>query len=526
MEFRGPELVLPSAIQDSVSESASTTNKNVQNTITAPKPKTDQCKNEGCSRKPLICGLCRACRYPCKFKGCTSRQQISGYCKRHAQRKTCTTKGCKNKADVHSNICRKCKNPCAFEGCSEGKQIGEYCMKHSQNSCSNDGCENKAFTKTGHCRKCAYPCILEGCSEGKQVGDYCHAHANLPACSTHGCENKSQTIKGLCKACMYPCIVDACKAEKKFGNYCPRHANVICTKCKNRVAYYQGQNNTYICQACSNPCDISGCEAGAEHSPRNTGIKGRCKKHGGGDRCEGACCKIYEMPTVAAHRHPETNQGMCRAWAQNMVADLRFKGKYEEARDLMTFFGLKREIAYRGEHAFYWAMCKMLPGLNDLNMFQIALDMPASFLKNRGLPKNMKDYRPDYFHVFREGSNPTALLGEFDEDDSHEDCVYRLRDISLMAGIPIERIFVYRINARQGTDDALFEMRQRRNVKFAEILDRGENLAKIVVSYLAERIDDIKNGILPDIVPGEFNCVYFYHHDGEVIVDKTKRRVP
>lgn len=209
-----------------------------------------------------------------------------------------------------------------------------------------------------------------------------------------------------------------------------------------------------------------------------------------------------------------------------MIADLRAKGRHQEASNLKKFFGLKREIAYSGEHAFYWTICRLLPKFHDLEFFQIALDKPASYLKNKGLPKNMTEYRPDYFHVFGEGPNAIALLGEFDENTNHEDCPYRLRDIAQIAEVPIDRIFVYRVNGRQNADDALFKMNQRLNVKFADITEKGDEVAKSVVEYLTERIEDIKNGNPPNVSKGEFSCTYFHYEDGQVHVKHVKRPVP
>ena len=205
---------------------------------------------------------------------------------------------------------------------------------------------------------------------------------------------------------------------------------------------------------------------------------------------------------------------MCTAWAWSMVADLRGKHQHKEADELKKYFGFKREVAYRGEQVFYWAMAKMLPVLNDRNMFRISLDKPASSIN--GGPKNVDERRPDYFHVFGEGPEAFALLGEFDEDIDHEDCAERLREIAHLAKVPIERVFVYRIHARRGTNDALFSMHQSRHVRFAEITEKGEEVVKKVVEYLKRWIEDILKGISPDIEPGKFSCMYFHYEGGEV----------
>ena len=201
-----------------------------------------------------------------------------------------------------------------------------------------------------------------------------------------------------------------------------------------------------------NRCEAEGCPNGASKSGRKTGIPWMCVRHGGGDRCEGGCCTAFkDEASLAKYRHLETKQGMCTAWAWAMVADLRNRNQNKEADELKQYFEFQREIAYRGEQVFYWAMAKMLPILNDRNVFHISLDKPASSI-NVG-PKHLEERRPDYFHVYGQGPDAFALLGEFDDDIDHEDCAERLQEIARLAKVPIERIFVHRINARQGTNE-------------------------------------------------------------------------
>lgn len=183
------------------------------------------------------------------------------------------------------------------------------------------------------------------------------------------------------------------------------------------------------------------------------------------------------------------------------------KGEMEIANQLERWFGFKKQRAYRPEHLFLWEILKSVPALRDESMFRWIFDKPASTIN--GAPKRIQERRPDYLHIHGEGANAIALLGEFDEKIGHETSITRLREIADAVGVPVERIYVYRVNGREGTDTCLWRERVTKTAKYVEFRERGHEMVKQVATYVNQCVENIRRGIPPHVEKGELYIKYF-----------------
>ena len=110
--------------------------------------------------------------------------------------------------------------------------------------------------------------------------------------------------------------------------------------------------------------------------------------------------------------------------------------------------------------------------------------------------KNMKEWRPDYFHFY----DPTnmALHGEFDEDNRHEDNHDRLREIAHDAGCGWERTYYFRIMAHIDKPEiALFRKLSNEYGGYYVITPRGLVVLDQVAKYVTECLDRMEAGVMP-----------------------------
>ena len=258
-------------------------------------------------------------------------------------------------------------------------------------------------------------------------------------------------------------------------------------------------------------CTELGCNKGAQGSKRGTGKVGKCIRHGGGDRCEQECCKLQNPPLVVTYYHPDTEEGICTNLARNMVNHQRYVLFDEEkAVELDKFFKFKKTLLLRAEHAFYFELVKRVPELALFPAEDRALDRTIRSAIY-GKTKNLKDYRPDYFHLFRR--TMMALHGEFDENDKHEESEDRLRAIADHAQCGSARTYYFRVRAHLDNKKlALFDLKTNKANEYSyyQINSSGRSVVDRVAAYVKECLARMKAGHMPPLeVGGKLPIVWF-----------------
>lgn len=223
-----------------------------------------------------------------------------------------------------------------------------------------------------------------------------------------------------------------------------------------------------------------------------------CIEHGGGNRCEFPCCTaLIAQATATIFRHPETRQYICTWGARATVSNAVFSNDFDEVDRLMEYFKFKRKLVLRAENEFYHKLALFAAGLRETNFFKVYLDMPASVVNGDG--KICKAPRADYLHVHGQGANAIAILGEFDENDDHEDEWGRFERIAKYANIPIDRIYIYRVHARMNTNQSIVDRKTYRYNDYFSVNERGMMVLKDVATHVNFCIDRIRQGIPPPI---------------------------
>jgi hypothetical protein len=349
--------------------------------------------------------------------------------------------------------------------CNFVDKNGELCAKRAQPSTQFTGIPGRCRGHDGGNR-----CQKEGCQRG---AEYSTRGTGLPGrCVEHGggtrCEYEDET-----------------EGEVNVQGCCPNGAQT--NKGGTLGMCIQHGGTKTIHKKCLN-CRKSD----AESSTRKTGIPGMCIACGGDNRCEKPCCTALPgIPTWAAFIHPETGEGICTAYARNMVADALFEKNEEEVQRLMNYFGFKRKLVFRAEQAFFCALNKIAP---ELRQFESAID--TSVLKQfYGKAKSTEDRRPDAFFLCRETN--VGLHFEYDENTYHEDDDARLTLIANQAGCGPEAVYVVRVNGRQNTQESLCTRRIYNERAYYELTERGQEVATRVAEYMKECVDMMKLGILP-----------------------------
>ena len=112
----------------------------------------------------------------------------------------------------------------------------------------------------------------------------------------------------------------------------------------------------------------------------------------------------------------------------------------------MKRFKFTKDLVLRGEHAYYHALCLLVPELRNTERV-----LDASLLSNGlGKRKSIHDLRPDYYHYFDSGTVKMSIHGEYDETDEHEDSDDRVRTIAEVAGC-LGRTYLIRVKAHHYT---------------------------------------------------------------------------
>jgi hypothetical protein len=113
-----------------------------------------------------------------------------------------------------------------------------------------------------------------------------------------------------------------------------------------------------------------------------------------------------------------------------------------------------------------------------------------------GKRKSRNDQRPDYYHYFADGAQAFVLHGEYDETPEHEDDDNRLAMFAEISGC-VGTTYVFRIQARHYTDKALCVQKTHRQHTYWSLTDAGRAKAKEVAFIIRERLEWIKQGLLP-----------------------------
>jgi hypothetical protein len=377
-----------------------------------------------------------------------SKEWLEAYEKWRAEEKTRyrgTNPLC-NFVDENGDLCTKQAQPSSqFTG------IPGRCVKHDGgNRCQKKGCETSAQTSE-RCTGLPGMCVVHGGGTRCEYEYETEGEINVQNCCPNGARNEKGGTPGMCK---------------QHGGTKTKTIHKKCLSC--------GENE-------------------ARGSTRKTGIPGMCRACGGDNRCEKPCCTALPgIPTVAVFIHPDTGEGICTAFARNMVAEALFEKNDEEVQRLMNYFGFKRKLVFRAEQAFFCALNKAVP---ELRQFESAID--TSVLKQfYDKTKSTEDRRPDAFFLCRETN--VGLHFEYDENTYHEDDDARLTLIANQAGCGPDAVYVVRVNGRQDINDPLCV---RRNYKeqyaYYKLTERGNEVVAQVAEYMKECVDMMKLGILP-----------------------------
>jgi hypothetical protein len=323
------------------------------------------------------------------------------------------------------------------------------CIKHDGgNRCQKKGCERSAVHST----------------RGTGLPGMCKQHGGGPRCEHEDETEGENNVQGCCPN-------SAITKKGGLPGMCESHGG---TKTVNKKCLNCGKKE-------------------AQGSTRKTGIPGMCCACGGDNRCEKPCCtSLPGIPTWAAFIHPDTGEGVCTAFARNMVAEALFEKNEEELKRLMKYFGFKKNLVFRAEQAVLCALNKDVP---ELRQFECAID--TSVLKQfYGKAKSTDDRRPDAFFLCRETN--VGLHFEYDENTYHEDDDGRLTLIANQAGCGTEAVYVIRVNGRQDTNVPLCKRRlYNKDTLYYELTERGKEVVTQVAEYMKECVDMMKLGILP-----------------------------
>jgi hypothetical protein len=214
---------------------------------------------------------------------------------------------------------------------------------------------------------------------------------------------------------------------------------------------------------------------------------------------------------MAKYIDPDTNKGICTFFARNMVNEERFVSfNIERAVYLEKYFGFGKVLLLRAEHAFYYELVKLAPELAEFPAEDRALDQTVRSALY-GKQKNLKDYRPDYFHLNR--LTMMGLHGEFDERNKHEESEERLRAIADHAGCGSSRTYYFRVRAHLDEKKrALFDLivDRKNNYSYYEVNKRGMVVVKRVAVYVKECLGRMKAGQMPPAeVDGNLPIAWF-----------------
>jgi hypothetical protein len=350
--------------------------------------------------------------------------------------------------------------------CNFVDENGELCTKQSQPSSQFTGVPGRCKSHDGGDR-----CQKEGCDKS---AEYSTRGTGLPGmCVADGggtrCEHEDED-----------------EGETNVQGCCPNSAKTSKGGTPGMCVEHGGTKSIpKMCLSCG--------ENYALNSTRKTGIQGMCCACGGDNRCEKPCCTALPgIPTFAKYIHPDTGEGICTAFARNMVAEALFEKDEQEVQRLMKYFDFKRKLVFRAEQAVFCALNKAAP---ELRQFESAID--TSVLKQfYDKTKSTEDLRPDAFFLCRETN--IGLHFEYDENTFHEDNDARLTLIANQAGCGPEAVYVVRVNGLQNTNDPLcVRSNYKEQYAYYKLTERGKEVVAQVAEYMKECVDMMKMGILP-----------------------------
>jgi hypothetical protein len=349
--------------------------------------------------------------------------------------------------------------------CNFVDENGELCAKRAQPSTQFTGIPGRCKSHDGgnRCQKKGCETSAQNSTRGTGLTGMCCVHGGGPRCEHEDETEGENNVQGCCPN-------SAIGTKGGTSGMCQIHGGTKTIRKK--------------CLTCGENYEVN--------STRKTGLKGMCCACGGGNRCEKPCCTALPgIPTVAKYIHPDTGEGICTAFARNMVADALFEKNEQEVQRLMKYFDFKRKLVFRAEQAFFCALNKAAP---ELRQFESAID--TSVLKQfYDKTKSSEDRRPDAFFLCRQTN--VGLHFEYDENTYHEDDDARLTLIANQAGCGPEAVYVVRVNGRQNTQESLCTRRLYNEHAYYELTERGKEVVAQVAEYMKECVDMMKMGILP-----------------------------
>jgi len=258
-------------------------------------------------------------------------------------------------------------------------------------------------------RRC---CSVEGCAKWALKGGRCKKHGGGKLCQFEGCKT----------------------GAKGATDFCRKHGG-------------------------GKRCQFEGCKTSA------IGGTDFCVKHGGGQRCEAPCCAFKDVADFAPFKHNDIY--ICWQNACALIEAARIEGRVKDFEHLRKAFGMKKDLAMRGEQCVLFQVFKAFGGFAQATARFI--DEPCAEKKDPGALK------PDALFVF-EGN--FAIHLEHDEHPTHERSEQRLAQIHSDAGT-IGKTAVIRWCEHRDTANAMCKRKTRKvegsdyAAAYFEMTDRG-----------------------------------------------------
>jgi hypothetical protein len=371
--------------------------------------------------------------------------------------------------------------------CKHSDKNGTRCTKHAQGNtelCKAHGGGKRCSFVDDDSNKCGKS--AQGSTE------LCAVHGGGKRCSFVDDDNNkcTKSAQGSTELCIAHGGGARCSFVDKANNKCTKSAQGSTELC---AAHGGGTRCSFVDD------DYKKCTKSAQGSTE------LCAGHGGGVRCTQDCCVLVvegSIATIASGKHPEDGSPMCTYAMRCMVNDTSNKA---EKKRLMKLFGFKKDLVLRGEHAFYHALCLLVP---ELQLSERVLD-ESVLKKQQGKQKSNEDLRPDYYHYF--GHNKQCgftLHGEYDETPAHEDCDDREVIIASAANVPPSRTYIFRVQGHHYSSREVCRRVSRGDHTYFILTDAGKTVVVETAKVVKERLKWISQGLAPDDASGRTQKVY------------------
>lgn len=248
-------------------------------------------------------------------------------------------------------------------------------------------------------------------------------------------------------------------------------------------------------------CAEQGCRKRASYG-RPDGKKMSCvthKKEGyvllGLTLCAMSCCSTNTDGLQAVFFHPEHqdetseffNKRICRFGRRVLIEDALMHNDITRLESLMTHFKMDRVLTLNAQSAFRFS-CESMYHTQLKDCEDIVFDATVE-----NGPKVFGALRPDIFYKWCIDGVNYGIHIEYDERESHEDDMGRLKCIAEQAGC-LDRVYVIRVDGGHDTKNPVCSRVDRQNFSYFQVTAEGEEVARDVADAVVQRIGWIKRG--------------------------------